>query len=364
MNLTVIFNESRLTQEKKAAIEIAKKYEHVFRNGVYKVKFSKNCPDLLRLLELCTNWKTASVSIDNNDVGISDVYDVLSCSAINECNSKCNKGFSQYIDVIRWISNAIEGKENEFLDPHFLLEELLCLDSFEGHGEGTFTIDKKKLKKEIEREYSIPISICQKFDKNRILSQVDALPDKFTLPEEYLDENAEFNYFDKDTKEGLQAKAEIVAPIFAKAIAKELGTVIIANFGTEKNAKPCAVKADALYELQRYEESLECYSKSLDLDPANAEVWYKRGELLEIGFEKYEEAIQSYEKALKLNSNMFFALQAKGVCLDSLGKYDEAIVTYKKVIGLYKKRLEQNPNDEETKENLQTVEENLIALKS
>jgi tetratricopeptide (TPR) repeat protein len=304
------------------------------------------------------------VSINNNEVGISDVFDVLYCSAINECNSKCDKGFSKYIDVIRWISNAIEGKENELLDPHFLLEELLCLDSFERQKDGTFTIDKKKLKKEIEREYSLPISICQKFDKNKIMSQVDALPDKFTLPEEYLDEKTEFNLFDKDTIEGLQVKAEIVAPIFAKAIAKELEKVIIANFGTEKNAKQCAVKADALYEFQRYEESLECYTKALDLDPANAEVWYKRGELLEIGFEKYNEAIKSYEKAMELNPNMFFALQAKGVCLDSLGKYDEAIVTYEKVIGLYKKQLEQNPNDEETKENLQTVEENLSALKS
>jgi tetratricopeptide (TPR) repeat protein len=136
------------------------------------------------------------------------------------------------------------------------------------------------------------------------------------------------------------------------------------NLSTEKNAKQCAKKADALYELQRYEESLECYTMALEMDPANADVWYKRGELLEIGLEKYEDAIESYEKALELDPDMFFALQAKGVCLDSLGRYDEAILTYEKVIGLYKKQLKQNPNDQETRENLQTVKENLNALKS
>jgi len=363
MDISVNFNEKRLSPEKEAAIELAKKYEHVFENGTYKVTFRKNSADLIRLLEFCRNWKTACVMVDNKGKNVSLVLDVLYCSSINDCSSVCDKAITDYISLLTSISEGIEGNDTDNIEVEWLLETLLSLDSFERQEDGSFSVDKEKLKKEIEREYSIPIHICNNFDKAKIFSQVDALPEKFKLPEN-IGKKHESDFFDADTIEELKEKAEIVAPIIAKSIAKELDKVIIANFGPENDAKSCVKKGDSLFELQRFDESLDCFTKALIMDPTNAEIWYKKGELLEIGFEKYGEAIPAYEKALELDPSMIFALQCKGVCLDSLGKNEEAIEAYETVIGLYRKRLDQNPTDCETKENLETVRENLSALKS
>ena len=235
MDIQVIFNEKRLSPEKQAAIDIAKKNEHVNEKGVFKVKFQKICPDLYRLLGLCRYWKTSSVLINNQEEDFSPVLETSYCSLTTDCSSNCDKGSFDYIPLIKSLSDIIEG--NNVTEPimDWLKEDILCVDSFERQKDGYFIIDKEKLKKEIERTYSIPMNICPKFDKEKIMNQIDSLPKKFKLPEESLDKKSDSDFFDADTLEELEAKAEIVAPIFAEAIAKEFDKVIIANFGSEKN---------------------------------------------------------------------------------------------------------------------------------
>ena len=45
---------------------------------------------------------------------------------------------------------------------------------------------------------------------------------------------------------------------------------------------------------------------------------------------KYEEAIEWYDKTLKIDPNNVFALYNKGFALNNLGKYQEAIEWYDK----------------------------------
>ena len=49
---------------------------------------------------------------------------------------------------------------------------------------------------------------------------------------------------------------------------------------------------------------------------------------------RYEEAITSYDKALAINSTDLDSLYNKGVALDNLGRYEEAITYYDKALAI------------------------------
>ena len=57
------------------------------------------------------------------------------------------------------------------------------------------------------------------------------------------------------------------------------------------------IKANALFNLERYEEAIEYYDKALAIDPNNAKAWYAKGYTLgKLG--KYNEAIQAYDRVI------------------------------------------------------------------
>jgi tetratricopeptide (TPR) repeat protein len=359
MDITVVFNGDRITESKKVAIEIANDHGAVKSGGMFKVKFDKKSHDLIKLLYLCMTWKLSHVLINGKQMPASDVYDVLTCDEKRECNGKCQRGYPGYIDLIDEIGACVK---NEDCDSDWIQEILPDLDSFEKQPDGSFKINKTKLKNNIEKKYAIPISVCEKIDINKIFNQIDELPDVFSISG-FNEELEESSYFKSNEKEKLIETAKIVAPILAEVIAKELDKVIIANFGNEKNALSCAKKADALFSLQRYDESLEFYDKALEMDATNSIIWYEKGLLLEIGFENYEKAIDAYNRAFEIDPNNLPALRGMGCCLESLGKDKEAIATFEKAIKLYEERLVKNPNDKGAKEELQLIKESLSALK-
>ncbi len=94
--------------------------------------------------------------------------------------------------------------------------------------------------------------------------------------------------------------------------------------GAEGSASEWTQKGDAFRNEGRYEEALQCYEKSLEMDPRNGRVWRYRAQALAMRF-RYEESVESCEKALELNPSDGEAWSLKGFALEMLGKHQEAL---------------------------------------
>lgn len=363
MDLTIVFSSDKLTPAKKEAIDIAQRHGAKKSDSIYKVKFDKRCKDLTQLVDLCFSWKLSHILIKDEKYSVSDLWQVLYCENRRKCDGECEHGYSAHFYLIDEIENCVEDPDNGDINSEWMNETVSDLESFEKQQDGTFKIKKDLLKQEIEKNYVIPINVCDKFDLNKIFARIDALPNTFSIPTIDEDNISEYSSLDDDQRKKIIETAQLVAPIYAKAVAKELELVILANFGSEKTASDYLKKADALFCLQRHDESLEHYNKALELYPANPILWNDKAFLLEIGFEDYQNAAEAYGKAFELDPNNIEALHRKGICFDSLGMEKEAIAEYEKAIELFEKHLKEFPNDEEAKEHLVDTLDNLSAFK-
>lgn len=85
----------------------------------------------------------------------------------------------------------------------------------------------------------------------------------------------------------------------------------------------------ALYEQDRFSESLDAYEKVLELDPTDSEAWNNRG--IDLGLlGRYDEALESFERAVALNESYAEAWYNMGVIYDFKGYYYTAVQAYKK----------------------------------
>ena len=112
-----------------------------------------------------------------------------------------------------------------------------------------------------------------------------------------------------------------------------------------KDAEVWDSKGATLYALKRYEEAISCYGKALEINPKHAWAWYGRGLTL-YDLRRYEEAIKCFDKVLKINPKdvviMLSAWNMKGDALCNLERYEEAT-------NCYDISLENAPNSEGTK---------------
>lgn len=77
----------------------------------------------------------------------------------------------------------------------------------------------------------------------------------------------------------------------------------------------------------QFEQALECFNKSLELDPLFEDAWLgKSVALYNLG--RSQDAIQPIDQALELNPDYAMAWYMKGEILSSLGKPDEADYCY------------------------------------
>jgi tetratricopeptide (TPR) repeat protein len=104
-------------------------------------------------------------------------------------------------------------------------------------------------------------------------------------------------------------------------------------------------KANVLLRLNRTNEATDAYHKALDItnqtleaDPNNSTLWSAKGLLLHnIG--NYEEAVRAFDNATNVDPNYEMAWKMKGVILASeLHRYDEAVQAFDGA-------LQVNPND-------------------
>ena len=111
-------------------------------------------------------------------------------------------------------------------------------------------------------------------------------------------------------------------------------------------------KALALEKLGKYEESIECYDKILEIDPNDARAWYNKGTSLSEHVNPYdgssyakskaEEAIKCFEKVLEIDPNDARALFNKGTACILVDRNEEATTCLEKAVKIDPTLLERN----------------------
>jgi tetratricopeptide (TPR) repeat protein len=108
--------------------------------------------------------------------------------------------------------------------------------------------------------------------------------------------------------------------------------------GTILNASQWVNKGVSLNGLGRREEALQCFNRSLEIDPLLAVAWSSKGiALVQLGRE--DEALACFDSALEINPSYGQAWNNKGNTLTGLGRLEEGIVCLERA-------LEINPRDE------------------
>jgi len=100
-------------------------------------------------------------------------------------------------------------------------------------------------------------------------------------------------------------------------------------------------KGVALYRLERFDAALASYDKVLDLNSSYHGSWYNKGLAL-FALERYEEAIACYDQAIKLHSSYYEAFSSKAVSLIKLKpkRYEEALTCYDQALRLEQSYIE------------------------
>lgn len=90
-------------------------------------------------------------------------------------------------------------------------------------------------------------------------------------------------------------------------------------------------KGQALMNLGKLDEALQCLDEAIELDPKNADALVKKGMVLE-KLQKMEEALASYDRAIATNESLTLAYLYKGAVCNRLQRFREALECYEKAL--------------------------------
>jgi len=123
---------------------------------------------------------------------------------------------------------------------------------------------------------------------------------------------------------------EIEFTLSAKIKRKEIEAI----FDKEKNEiREAFRKARWYYGRKKYNESVEWFSRTIELDPDFPEAYYRRG-IAKYYLGNYEEAIADYDEAIRLKPDFAMAFYNRGNAKDNLKDYKGAINEYNRAIEL------------------------------
>jgi hypothetical protein len=238
MEILLIFQEKSRTASKETAIKIAEKNECIKDGSNYKVIFHEVTPDLIKLLKLSRNWPTTEFFIDGKETNLSTFLSNLLCYNKNTCKGICEKvRIGSFYSLSRLIEAIKSAEKGEYWNPERLKMSLEGGEILKKQSDDAYFIDKEGLKKEILGQLEFPLKFCDKIKKDLILKQIDTLPSTFKTPlrkeillgasidsddSEDTPIEREFEGFTDYELAEIKAKAEIEAPILAKALANEL----------------------------------------------------------------------------------------------------------------------------------------------
>lgn len=87
-------------------------------------------------------------------------------------------------------------------------------------------------------------------------------------------------------------------------------------------------------ELDLKEEAIKCFSRTLEIDPNNVSIWFRKGMTFN-QLSRFEEAVACYDKALQIDSDNVIFMFTKGLTLLFLDRADEANKCLEKANKLY-----------------------------
>jgi len=92
-------------------------------------------------------------------------------------------------------------------------------------------------------------------------------------------------------------------------------------------------KGRVFFSQGRYEEALQAFDQSIQVNPKSAESWNYKGIVLLLTY-KYEEAMKFFDVAIALEPSFATAWNNKAEALYAMGRYDEAILACDRAIQL------------------------------
>ena len=271
-----------------------------------------------------------AIEIDENDINLQFLkLDILKKD--NKVNA--NEIIKCYDDIIDLDKNSLENhykkieylKYLESLDLFFAIEEdiIKCYDDI-------IDLDKNNLEsyyKKIEYLKSLngrqeEIINCSNGILNIDSNNIKAL---YIIADEYR-KQADKTSNEDDYKKALEYYNKV------KSIDENYNNVqyseeycldkINYNENLQKEIKYYYDKAEAFFELGKYQEALNCADKAVSLDETYYKSYYFKGSLLK-NIENYDEAIECFDKAIEINNQDFDSYYNKALILFELGRYEE-----------------------------------------
>ncbi|HPS92102.1 MAG TPA: tetratricopeptide repeat protein [Methanothrix sp.] len=103
--------------------------------------------------------------------------------------------------------------------------------------------------------------------------------------------------------------------------------------GANETSTDWFMKGLNLYNQDKFEESLEAYSRALELNNNDAEAWNNKG-IDEGLLGRYDDALVSFKNAVAINESYAEAWYNMGVIYDFKGYYQTAVQAYKRATQL------------------------------
>ncbi len=143
----------------------------------------------------------------------------------------------------------------------------------------------------------------------------------------------------KDAKEAakLLVKSDLALGDISPEKIKELpnSEEIIKSLKKIKNltAEGHLIKGNAYYSEKKFDEAIEEYTETIELNPKDADAYNNRGNAYS-DIKEFDKAIEDYNKAIELNPKYAIAYNNRGVAHSDIKEFDKAIEDHNKAIEL------------------------------
>ena len=251
MDILLIFNEKPRNASKELAIKLASECEFINEKERYKVVFHEIDPAFNKLLSICGKWSTTQLFIDNKEYKAQDILDIFNCFMKSRCNGLCfyiNRwGFCDYNNLFGLIGLVTESGMGYQHHIDNFKNTVIGLDFIKKIDDNTYLLNKEELKNKIFEESELPLTFCQAISKDKIINKIELLPEKIQIKQRTRDdiqsdmnrEIPKYRGMSEYDKAYHREIAEIMAPIFAKEIKKEIMNLMIEiGEASEKDKKP------------------------------------------------------------------------------------------------------------------------------